>query len=212
MGRDTLGTVPVTVLPTPVVRTPPHHTYDPGPAPCSGGGPASLRVPQGGTPSTRSRSPGPPPRGVRDLRVSPRPPSTRASTPFRGVRDRHAPHHRWCTQDPDLQGPRSATTPHLDDCTPYSDDHAACWGWQDAGAISARPRTIPKTTATPDAMPHSVLPAVFDYCTPVIQGKTTTSTTPCSCTPPLLVTIKGGDGLPLRGIVTLDVAIIFTRT
>ena len=40
-------------------------------------------------------------------------------------------------QDPDLQGPRSATTPYLEDCTPYSGDHAACWGCQDAGAISA---------------------------------------------------------------------------
>jgi len=44
----------------------------------------------------------------------------------------------------------------------YSDDHATCWGCQDAGAISARPRM----TATPDAMPHSVLPIVLGYCTP----------------------------------------------
>ena len=78
---------------------------------------------------------------------------------------------------------------------PYtSDDHAACRGWQDAGAISAGPRTISRTTATPDAMPHSVLPTVFDYCTPAIQGKTTTSKLHCSCTPSLLVTIKGGGG------------------
>jgi len=102
-------------------------------------------------------------------------------------------------QDPDLQGPWSNTTAHLEDCTPYIDDHAACWGWQDAGAISARPRTIPRTTAMPDAMPHSVLPIVFDHCTPVIRGKTTTSPFPCACTPSLLKTIKGGDGLPLRG-------------
>jgi len=102
-------------------------------------------------------------------------------------------------QDPDLQGPRSATTPHLEDCAPYSNDHAACWGWQDTGVISARPRTIPRTIATPDAMPHSVLPKVFDHCTPAIRGKTTTSPFPCACTPSLLVTIKGGDGLPLRG-------------
>ena len=27
------------------------------------------------------------------------------------------------------------------------------------------------TTATPDAMPHSVLPTVFDHCTPAIRGK-----------------------------------------
>src|SRR6185312_9015800 len=83
-GRDVLGTVSVTILPTPADRTPPHNTYGPGPAPCPGRGPASPRAPQGGTLSIRSRSPGPPPRGVRDLRVSPGPPSARARTPFRG--------------------------------------------------------------------------------------------------------------------------------
>ena len=35
---------------------------------------------------------------------------------------------RWSTQDPALQGPRGAITPHLEDRTPYSDDHAARWG------------------------------------------------------------------------------------
>src|SRR6185503_556818 len=74
---------------------------------------------------------------------------------------------RWSMQDPDLQGPRGTIMPRLEDCTPYSDDHAARWGWQDAGAISARPRT----TATPDAMPHSVLPIVFNHCTPRFGGK-----------------------------------------
>ena len=54
----------------------------------------------------------------------------------------------------------------------------------------------------PDAMPHSVLPTVFDHCTPAIRGKTTTSTFPYSCTPPLLITIKGGGGFPLTGMVT----------
>ena len=54
----------------------------------------------------------------------------------------------------------------------------------------------------PDAMPHSVLSTVFDHCTPAIQGRTTTSTFPHSCTLPLLKTIKGGGGLPLRGMVT----------
>ena len=51
-------------------------------------------------------------------------------------------------------------------------------------------------------MPHSVLSIVFDYCTPAIRGRTTTSTFPHSCIPPLLMTIKGGGGLPLRGMVT----------
>ena len=81
------------------------------------------------------------------------------------------PRYHWITQDPNLQGPRNATTPHLEDGTPYSDDHAAYWGSQDAGAIFARPRTMPRTTATPDAMPHSVLPTVLDHCTPAILEK-----------------------------------------
>ena len=56
-------------------------------------------------------------------------------------------------------------------------------------------------------MPHSVLPTVFDHCTPAIWGKMTTSPFPCACTLSLLVTIKGGGGLPLRGIVTyVDIA------
>jgi len=74
-------------------------------------------------------------------------------------------------RDLGLQGPRIAAAAYLEDGTPYSDDHAACWGWQDAGAISARPRTIPRTTATPDAMSRSVLPTVFDHCNPAIRGK-----------------------------------------
>ena len=72
--RDVLGTAPVTILPTPAVRTPPHHTNGPGPIPCSGRDPASPRVPQGGMLSTSSRRPGPPPsRGPgppRDSRTS----------------------------------------------------------------------------------------------------------------------------------------------
>src|SRR6185436_20923334 len=60
-GRDVIGTAPVTILPTPAVRTPPHHIYGPGPVPCSGKGPASPRAPIGGMLNTSSRSPGPPP-------------------------------------------------------------------------------------------------------------------------------------------------------
>ena len=63
---------------------------------------------------------------------------------------------------------------------------ASCQPQQDAGAISARSRTMPKTTITPDAIPHSVLPTVFDHCTPTIRGKTTTFTFPYPCTPPPL--------------------------
>ena len=61
-----------------------------------------------------------------------------------------------------------------------------------------RPRTISRTTATPDATPHSVLPTVFGHCTPRFGGKRRLPR-PHSCTPPLLVTIKGGGGLPLDG-------------
>jgi len=89
--------------------------------------------------------------------------------------------------------------PHLEARTPYSDDHAACRGWRDAGAISARPRTISRTTATPDAMPHSVLPTVFGLCTPRFGGKRRLPR-PHSCASPLLVTIKGGGGLPLDSL------------
>ena len=46
---------------------------------------------------------------------------------------------------------------------------------------------------------------------PRFGGKTTTSTFPYSCTPPLLVTIKGGGGLPLRGDV-LDISDPATHT
>ena len=62
-GRDLIGTVSITILPTPAVRTPPHHPNGRGPFPCSGRDPASPRVPQGGMFSTSSRRPGPPRRG-----------------------------------------------------------------------------------------------------------------------------------------------------
>ena len=67
---------------------------------------------------------------------------------------------------------------------------------------------ILRTTATPDAMPHSVLSTVLDHCTPAIRGKPITSTFPCACTPSLLVTIKGRGGLPLKGTF----AIIITQS
>ena len=77
---------------------------------------------------------------------------------------------------------------------PYtSDDHAARKDGQDAGTISARPRTI----RTPNAMPHSVLSTVSDQCTPRFGENDDFHAH--SCAPPLLVTIKGGGGLPLKG-------------
>ena len=100
---------------------------------------------------------------------------------------------------------RARGTPHLESCTPYSDDHSAYRGWQDAGAISARPRTMARTIATPNAMPHSVLSTVFDHCTPTTRGKTAASMFPYSCTPSLLVSIKRGGEHPLkRSVDSLD--------
>ena len=83
------------------------------------------------------------------------------------------PHYRWRTYicKTGLQGPRNAAMPHLEDGTPYCDDHAACWCCQDVGAISTRPRMMPRTTATPDAILHIVLPTLLDHCTPAIRGK-----------------------------------------
>ena len=154
-GRDVLGTALISILPTLAVRTPPHHTYGSGPVPCSGWGLASPRAPHRGTLSTSSRRPGPPPsRGPGSPRDSwtslVHAPALRPGGP--GPPRALLPLVHEYMQDPDLQGPRSATTPHLKDCTPYSNGHAACWDWQDAGAISARPRTISTTTTTPDAI------------------------------------------------------------
>ena len=60
--------------------------------------------------------------------------------------------------------------PRLEDGTSYSNDHAACWSYRDTGAISARPRTMPRAMATPGAIPHSVLYTVLDHYTPTIRG------------------------------------------
>ena len=54
---------------------------------------------------------------------------------------------------------------------------------------------LPRTAATPGAIPHSVLPTVADHCAPLIRGKTTTPQISRTCTPLLLVSIKGGGGL-----------------
>jgi len=78
-----LGTAPVTILPTPAVWTPPHHTYGPDPPP-AWEGVRRRHVPlQEGRSALAA--------GVSDLplegsgnSVSPGPPSMRVSTPFRG--------------------------------------------------------------------------------------------------------------------------------
>ena len=141
------------------------------------------------------------------MRMAPGPPPARE-----GVRCRHGPLEEGCPSlaagVPDLP-PRGARDlhgmPHLENCTPYSNDHSAYRGWQDAGAISARPRMMARTIATPNAMPHSVLSTVFDHCTPTTRGKTAASMFPYSCTPSLLVSIKRGGEHPLkRSVDSLD--------
>ena len=108
------------------------------------------------------------------------------------------PHPRWCTQDFDLRGPPNATAPHTEDRTSNSDDHAARKDWQDAGTISARPRTISTTAAPPNAMP-TVYFLQYPTTVPRDSGENDDFRAPHSCAPPLLVTIKGGGGLPLDG-------------
>ena len=123
-----------------------------------------------GCPSPAAGVPDLPPRGFRDLHMSPGPPSVHASTPSRGSGAAACPAVAGARKDPNLQGPQNAITPRLEDGTPDGDDHATCRGWQDTGAISAGRRTISRTTASPVAMPHSVLSTVSDHCTPAIQG------------------------------------------
>jgi hypothetical protein len=87
----------------------------------------------------------------------------------------------------------------LVDGTPYSNDHAARWSYKDAGAISARPRTMLRTIATPGATPHSVLSTVLDHCTPAIRGEDDDFSFLPHMYTALLVSIKGGGGLYLMG-------------
>ena len=84
--------------------------------------------------------------------------------------------------------------------TLHSNRHAARRSHKDAGAIFARPRTTPRMTARPaphSPVRHSVLSTVARHCTPPIRGRTTTSPPFRTCTPPLLVSIKGDGGLCL---------------
>ena len=100
--------------------------------------------------------------------MSPGPPSVHDSTPSRGSGTAACPATAGVRK---ILTYGAHGTPHLENCTPYSSDHSAYKGWQDAGAISVRPRTMARTIATPNAMPHSVLSTVFDHCTPTIRGE-----------------------------------------
>ena len=61
---------------------------------------------------------------------------------------------------------------------------------------------MPRTTATPDAIPHSVLPTLLDCCIPTARGEHDDFRDPLYMYPSLLESIKGGGGLPLMGMVT----------
>ena len=86
---------------------------------------------------------------------------------------------------------------------------------QTQGTVPSTATTTPPAGAarTPARSPQSQgrLPRQAPYPTvyflqcsttapPRFGEKTTTSTTSCACTPPLLVSIKGGDGLSFRGM------------
>ena len=89
-----------------------------------------------GRPALVARVPDLPPRGVRDLHVSPRPPSVHASTPSRGSGPAAYPATAGARRTPTYRAHR---TPHLEACTPYSDDHAAC------GGLAERRRDLRRT-------------------------------------------------------------------
>ena len=83
------------------------------------------------------------------------------------------------------------------DGTLYRSNHAAPWSCQDAGVFSARsghrPGQLPRP-ASCSSVPHSVLSTVVTHCAPPIRGEDDDFRSPLTCTPPLLVSIKGGDG------------------
>ena len=57
----------------------------------------------------------------------------------------------------------------------------------------------PGQLTRPTSCPTVHFPQCSTTAPPRFGGKTTTSTIPCACTLSLLVSIKGGGGLPLRG-------------
>jgi len=56
----------------------------------------------------------------------------------------------------------------------------------------------------PGAIPHSVLPTVLDHCTPAIGGEDDDFHDPLCMYTSLLVSIKGGGGLSLKGVGPFD--------
>ena len=153
--------------------------------------------------STSSRRPDLPPRGVRDLHVTPGPLSARASTPPRGARDRHVPHYRWRTYI--YVRPWPAGHMECRHATPgrrYTLQRRP----RRLLGLSGRRRDLNK--AEDDAQDDCHARRHAPQCTshsarplhpPRFREKTMTSTIPCACTLSLLVSIKGGGGLPLRG-------------
>ena len=153
---------------------------------------------------TSASPPDLPLQGVRDLRVSPGPPSVHARTPTRGSGAAARPATTTATTGACRTLVRRAhrTPPrrilkiiHQATTTPPAG------AGRTIGAIFAAPRMISRTTATRAAFPQCTSYSIRPLC-PAIRGKTTTSM-PHSCVPPLLVTIKGGGRLPLVRLVSL---------
>ena len=108
----------------------------PGPPPAWEGARCRHEPLEEGCPSLVARVPDLAPRGVRDLHVSPRPPSVHASTPSMGSGTAAYPATTGARRTPTC---RAHGTPHLEACTPYSDDHTAC------GGLAERRRDLRRT-------------------------------------------------------------------
>jgi hypothetical protein len=164
MVRTMFCVAPATILPTPADRAPPRWVSGFRPVPHTEGGPVSPRASQGGKFSASSwRLRLPPSRGSGTSTWLLDPLGARADTPSRGKGSGTAT-RSFATSTHGCPRPWPARPTGRRHATSHSDDHAAYWSQQDAGAISARSRTTPMMTATPDVIPHSVLPIVLDYC------------------------------------------------
>ena len=139
-------------------------------------------------PSSHGRRPGPPPLGVRDLHVSPGPSSVHACTPTGGSGAVARHHYRWC-----MQGPPNATA----SSTMHQQQPAR--SSQDDRHDLRRTKDDIQDDCDARRLPTVYFLQCLTTVPPRFRGKRRLLG-PHSCTPPLLVTIKGGGGLPLAGL------------
>ena len=150
-----------------------------------------------GRPVQNGQSPGPSPLGVRDFHVSPRPSSVHARTPTRGSGAVASYYCRWCMQDPSPQGP-------LNNIALYIEDYIPATTMPPTGTLQDDRCDLRRTKDNiQDDCDARRLPIVYFLQCPTtvpprFRGKRRLLR-PHSCAPPLLVTIKGGGGLPLAG-------------